>query len=233
MPSPTTALAIISTALRNIGVLATGETPTADQVSDALAALNDVLETWSTQSLAVYGGAVETFAGSVGQASYSIGLTGTWITDRPVRVDGAFATINGVDFPIEIIGLDQYNDIAVKSTQGIPEQLCYVNDFPNALIYLYPVPPQTIAISLDLPRLLTAIADASTVVNLPPGYARALQWAVAVEIAPQYGIDVTPMMMASGRSAVASIKRANRVPVLSAYDVALTNPPGAIWQRGW
>lgn len=236
MPSPTTGLAIIQNAMRLIGVLATGETPSADQTQDGLAALNDILETWSIESLAVYASGVNTFSVVTGQAGYTIGPTGDWVSpNRPIQIDDCYCTFNGVDFPIEIIGQTQYNQIAYKANQSqIVAQLCFYNDFPNAQIFLYPAPAQTgLTVSLNYPRALTALPTAATAFSGPPGYVRALQWSLAAELAPQYGIQLDPLFIKQGISAVASMKRANRTPILSAFDIAITNPPGALWQRGW
>jgi hypothetical protein len=99
MPSGITAGELIKSSLRLIGAIGTSEVPTADEFTDALNALNDLLETWSTQNLAVYGSADVTFNTVAGTATYTIGPTGAWVTDRPVRInDAPICTFGGVDF---------------------------------------------------------------------------------------------------------------------------------------
>src|SRR5882757_50714 len=127
MPSPTTAGALITSSLRLIGAIATGETPTAAEINDGISTLNDLLENWSTQNLAMYGSAVEIFPTVAGQAIYTIGPTGNWNTARPVRISGdGYCTFNGVDFPVEQIGQGQYDAIGLKTQQQpIVEKLLY------------------------------------------------------------------------------------------------------------
>src|ERR1700752_1631654 len=104
MPSGMTASDLIKTSLRNINAIATGETPTSDELNDGLVMLNDLLENWSTQNLAVYGQQDVTFNTVGGTASYTIGPTGAWVTARPVRInDYPYCTVNGSDFPIQPI----------------------------------------------------------------------------------------------------------------------------------
>lgn len=223
MPSPTTVIAVITKAMLHIGAIASGEVPNANEASDGLDAFNDVLETWSLQNLAVYSSDVDTFATVGGQASYTIGATGNWVTARPVKeIAGAYCTLNGVDFPIAIWTLAEYNEIPVKASQSnIIERLAYINDFPNGIVKLYPTPSSAGSIKLDIARVLTAATATSNAITLPPGYMRALAYAVAVELAPQYGggIDVS----AQAIKTLAYIKRANRVSPVARFDQALTS----------
>lgn len=220
MPSPIAAIDLITTAMRKIGVLAVGETPTAAEANDGLQALNDVLETWSLESLAVYNQNVQTFNTVVGTATYTIGSGGTIALDRPVSITAMYHTVNGVDFPIENWSLQQYDGVAIKTQrQQIIERYVYINDYPLAQIILWPTPQAIVPVYIDAPMLLTQVATLQTAINLPPGYARALQYAVAIEIAPDYGntTDVT----AQARSTKALIKRANRTPRISQFDSTL------------
>lgn len=234
MPSPTTVLNVISTAMRHLGALASGEVPNADEAADGLAAFNDVLETWSLQSLAVYGSDVDTFTTVGGQAIYTMGPTGNWVTQRPVQnISSAYCTINGVDFPIGIWTAVEYDAIPVKAVgSNIIERLAYINDFPNGIVKLYPTPTSAISVSVNSARVLTNATDVGQVLSLPPGYIRALNYAVAVELSSQYGgvVDVS----AHARSALAHIKTANRVRPVMSFDPAITGSDGfAYWQRGY
>ena len=50
----TTAGDIIDGSLRLLGVLAEGETPSAETAQDALAAMNQMIQSWNTERLAVF-----------------------------------------------------------------------------------------------------------------------------------------------------------------------------------
>lgn len=234
MPSGVTAGALVKSAMRLGGATAVGETPTSDEMTDGLSALNDLLENWSTQNLAVYGGAVETFPTVAGQATYTIGVGGNWNTVRPIRInDNSYCTFQGVDFPINRIGQDEYNLIALKTQQQpIIEKLLYVNDNPLGRVTLWPVPAQIVNISLDSDRILMAVADITTVMMLPPGYLLAMKHALWILMAPDYGRTVTDEVKDVARSSFAAIKRANKVKRVSRYDSALVGDDPVTWQSG-
>lgn len=232
MPSSQTALQLITSSMRLIGAIATGETPTADEANDGLTALNDLMETWSTENLAIYGSANESFPTVGGQAVYTIGPAGNFNTVRPVRIASAYCTYQGVDFPIEIIGQDQYNLIPLKTQQQqVVEQLLYVPDNPLGIITLWPVPSQIITLVMSTDRVLSQVPSLATSLIFPPGYLLALKHALAILLAPDYGVSVSPEIIGVHTTAKANIKRANKQRRIAQFDVALTDPP-ITWQTG-
>ncbi|CAB4123356.1 hypothetical protein UFOVP42_39 [uncultured Caudovirales phage] len=64
---------IISRALKDIGALEAGETPTADAAQDALDMLNDLIDQWSNENMMVYNTTEIIFPLIAGQIQYTIG----------------------------------------------------------------------------------------------------------------------------------------------------------------
>lgn len=234
MPSPTTAGDVVQGALRLLGAIATGDTPTADEFKDGLNTFNDLLELLSTSNLAMYASATEQFPTVANQALYTIGPAGNWNTTRPVRISGSpICTFNGVDFEIDQIGQDDYDAIGLKTlSQPIVEKLLYVNDWPLGKITLWPVPSQVVTITLNTGRVLTAVTDVTTAVNFPPGYAVMFRYNLAIMLAPDYGISVPDELANVARTTLAAIKRANKLKRTSQFDEALSGPGPVTWQSG-
>jgi len=234
MPSPTTALDLIKGAMRLIGAIATGETPTADEANDALTTLNDILEGWSLEGLAVWGSSNQTFNTVPGQKTYTVGPGGNFNTDRPVNVFGGYCTFGGVDFTIEVVDQLAYNRIALKSQQQpIIEQMLYVNENPLGLLTLWPVPSAAIPITLSCGRILTQVPSLATSLVYPPGYAKALKYSLAVHLAAEYGRVPAVDVATIARDSKGNIKNANMTPPVMAFDSVLTGDGPAIWQRGY
>lgn len=235
MPSGITAGELIKSSLRLIGAIGTSEVPTADEFTDALSLLNDLMEIWSTQNLAVYGSADVSFNTVAGTATYTIGPTGVWVTDRPVRInDAPICTYGGVDFPIALVGQADYDLIPLKTQQQpIVEQMLYVNDNPNGIITLWPVPSSVVAIRMNIDRVLTQVATTATVLSFPPGYLLALRYNLGVLLGPDYGRQIAPDVLAVAQSSMANIKRANKVKRTAKYDAGLCSSDPVLWQRGY
>jgi hypothetical protein len=235
MPSGVTAGDLIKGAARLIGAIGTSEVLTADEFTDGLAALNDLMEVWSIQNLAVWGGTTDTFNAAAATASYTIGPTGVWVMDRPVRINDAYCTLSGIDYPIEILGQEDYDLISLKTQPGqIVERMLFVNDNPNGRITLWPVPSAIIPITMNIDRVLTQVASTATVMAFPPGYLLAMRYALGILMAPDYGRIVTEEVSRVAQSSFAAIKRANKVRMTASFDSGLVGHDGPVtYQRGF
>jgi hypothetical protein len=193
-----------------------------------------MLENWSTESLSVWGSSNITFNLVATQRTYTVGPAGNWVTQRPQDIDDAYCTFSGVDFPIKVISQEQYNEINLKSmAQPIVERLLYVNEFPLGVVTVWPVPTQAIPITLTMQRILTFPVALTDTLTGPPGYMKALRYCLAVEFAPEFGIEASATVIQVAADAKGDYKRAN-IPIVEAqYDDALTVPQVALYQRGY
>lgn len=209
-----TASDIIRRSLRIIGAIAGGETPSATEQADALQVLNAMLDSWNTESLAVYALRDEVLT-LTGAASYTIGAGGALNTARPVKIEVAYERIGDADYHVSLASADAWYRLAAKSTTGdVAEWLYYEPSYPLGTIYLYPRP--TTGVLHLVTRVPLAAYAASDTLALPPGYQDAVAFHLAIRLAPEYGRPVTPELAALARSAKDAIQRANfRVPLMS------------------
>lgn len=209
-----TASAIIRRALRLIGALASGETLSASEQADGLEALNAMLDSWRTSSLAVYSLRDEVLT-LTGAASYTIGTGGALNTTRPVKITSAYERIGTTDYPVKIASAAAWYELAAKSTTSdVAEWMYYESSYPLGTLYLWPQ-PTTGVLHLVTWVPLTSYAAANDVA-LPPGYQDAITYNLAVRIAPEYGRPVTPELAAIARDALSRLERVNfRTPVMS------------------
>ena len=234
MPSGIVVSDLIKSSMRLIGAIATGETPTADEANDGLLVLNDMLENWSTETLSVWGSSNQTFVLVPGQSIYTIGPAGNWNTDRPQDIDDAYMTFSGVDFPVKVISQEEYNEINLKSMQQpIVERLLYVNEFPLGRVTVWPVPTQANNITLTMNRILDFPVTLNQTLTGPPGFVKAIRYCLAVELAPEFGVEPSPTVVSVAADAKGDYKRANMPLVVAQYDAALTVPQVALYQRGY
>lgn len=228
MPSPTTGLQVIQDALGLTNAVGVDQTLTALETSDCLRAFNDLLEMWSTQNLAVFSSATQTFNTVANQATYTIGVGGNWNTTRPVRIaDTAYYTVQNITFPVAQVDQEQYDLIPYKTQPGggtdINQYFLYVNDYPLGLVTLWPVPNAILPITLNIDRVLTQLTSAGGAISFPPGYIDAFVNNLAVKLGPKFGKKMKdfPDVVLDARTSLANIKRANKVQRVMQYDPAI------------
>jgi len=233
MPS-IAAVDLIASSMRLIGATASSEVPTATEITDGLAVLNDMLEQWSTESLTVFASQDQVITLVPGTNTYTIGPTGTTVGVRPIAIETAVVNYGGVDFLIEVTtDSERYNAISIKQQQGaVPVLLLYDPAFPNGGITLWPVPsfaPATLTLTSSLQ--FTQLANAAQVLAYPPGYSKALRYCLATELAPEYGIIPRPAVLQGAVESKAAIKRANVKDAMLDCDAALLGSGGDSYAR--
>lgn len=214
---------LIAGSLRLIGALSSSEVPAGQEQHDAFNALSDMLDRWSTNGLVVFDKIIEPFTLVAGQQSYTIGTGGDFDTVRPQKILNAGIQFAGIspatELPVNIINLDQWSEIIVKDIQStLPIALYLEDSFPLAVINLWPVPSAANILNLYSWKPLTPFASASTVISLPPGFAEALRYNLAVRLAPEYGKTPREDIVQIAMDSLADLKRMNTKPVYLEID---------------
>ena len=221
----TTAADQINGALRLIGQLAEGEVPSAATSQDALAALNQMLDSWSTERLAVYSTEDQIYNWQPNVRFITMGPTGTFVAQRPILMDDATyfrdASTN-VSYGIKLINNQQYNNIAVKTVTSTYPQLMWVNmTYPDVEIYIYPVPTKVLEFHFVSVRPLDQAASLETNLAFPPGYLRAFRFNLACELAAEFGVEPSPQVQRIAMTSKRDLKRINNPDDLMAMPAAL------------
>ena len=209
----TTAGDQINGALRLIGQLAEGETPSAATSADALTAMNQMLDSWSSERLSVFSTQDQVFTWPTSTASRTLGPTGDFVGNRPVQVDDSTYfrdPSNNISFGIKIINQQQYDGIAVKTVTSTYPQVLWINmDMPNINMYIYPVPTKALEWHFISVTELSEPATLATVLVIPPGYLRAFRFNLGCEIAAEFGVEPSPQVQRIAMSSKRNIKRIN------------------------
>lgn len=217
-----TALDIIKRAMRICGVIGQNETPTSSEADDGLVALNDMLDSWSTDRTYIFSILQENFPLVAGTVTYTVGIGGDFNTTRPVAIDNIFTRLNGTDYPMKSINSQDYNAIIAKSNNGgIPQYYFYNPSFPLATLSIWGAPSSGLTIYLNTWQQLTQFANLTTDYDFPPGYARALAYGLAMEIAPEYGVTLTPEAVAIATLSQANIRNRNLPAPVMKTEVGL------------
>ena len=213
-----TGSSIVNRALRLITVLGQGNrTPTTNESGDALEALNAMLDAWGIDRLLVYQIKQESFTWTA-TASRTMGSGGNFSTTKPAKITNIVFTKNSIDYPVRrILTIDKYDNIPYKSVTSDVPQYVFVDDgYPLLTLYAYPVPSASITVKIDSYTALQSFTDLTTVLSLPQGTERALVYNLAVEIAPEYGVEPSEIVIEIANKSKAALKRINSRPIIAA-----------------
>ena len=207
---------IVTDALREIGVLAAGETPTAEDASGGLSTLNDLIDQWAAERLAIYTLTRTTWTIVSGTQNYTVGTGGTVNIVRPVYIDHVHFVDTSPDPDIEYqltpLTDDAWSRVPIKTlTSPYPTCWYYNPTFPLGTLSLWPVPTSaTLLGAAYAPQAVAEFTSLDTAVALPPGYRRMLVKNVAVCLCSGYERDPRPDLKEDAVESMAVVKRSNK-----------------------
>jgi len=204
---------ICTSALQNLGVVGTDETPNPSDLNIAFKQLNNMIDAWSTESLMVYSVEPQVFPYVSGQGTYTIGTGGNFNTDRPIKIMNAYSRDSaGNDYKMLVTENSQdYADIIAKGvTSSIPQLLFDEGDYPLKNLTFWPVPSDsTYSVVLWVWTMIDSVSTLSTVLSLPPGYQRAIEYCLSIELAPKFAREPQPSLVALAIESKAQIMISN------------------------
>lgn len=161
----------------------------------------------------------------------------TGFYQKPLSINSAFVRINttangqpitggGLDYPIAILGLDEYEMIGLKTLNGPwPKALYYNPGDSLGNLFLWPNPAQG-EMHLFTQTIFTRFEDLNDELIFPQGYSMCLRWCLAERLLPMYGkTNQTQIAMINGfaSQSKATLKRTNMAPApVARYDEVIT-----------
>lgn len=229
---------IISLALKDAGIVGVGQTPLAEDINDAFTRLNWMLDQWAKSRWLVWHLVTKSVL-STGAQSYTVGPTGSDIVidPRPDRLEAAFLRQligdstrpwssgfspgfgllqppenNNIDYPLEIVeARETYNSIALKKLVSFPDTIFYDSDFPQGVIYPWPIPQAGIyEVHITVKATLNEFANLSSPITLlSPEYYQALHTNLAVILRDAYDLPLKPVLIQRAKVSLNTIRKAN------------------------
>jgi hypothetical protein len=147
--------------------------------------------------------------------------------ERPLSINSAFVRVNtnsngqpiingGLDYPITILNLENYELIGLKTLNGPwPRALYYQPGETLGTVTVWPNPSQG-EMHIFADTLFQRFTSINDEIVIPQGYIMALRWCLAERLMPMYGkASQTQIQMINGFAshAKATIKRTNMKPM--------------------
>jgi hypothetical protein len=245
-----TARDLLSGAHRLLGLVNSGNVLPEAVYQDNLVALNQMIESWNTERLAVFCTQDQTYYWEPGFRIRTLGPSGDFVyilanqsdtpivtqgddyigvddatTQRPILLDDSTYfrdPSTNVSYGIKFINQQQYNGIAVKTVTSTYPQVMFVNmTFPNITMSVYPVPSKMLEFHFISVQPLANPTTLETNLQFPPGYLRAFRYNLALELAPEFGVAPSPDVRRIAMYSKRDLKRINNPDDVMAMPYSL------------
>lgn len=210
-----TAKDFIRMAMRKNGALTQGRQPSAAESADFLESLNLLYREWSKYPGLRYAQFLRSFTWPASVASRTIGPTGADFTNSRIQkiINAQFVdTAGGVTYPVDIISEENYNNIEIKSNEGIPFWLCYKYSLTNGTLFPYYIPPTAMQLNLATMEPFPEYASVNDPVGLPIEYHTAIVYNLALGIASDLGVTPTREIILTANESLTSLKALKLTP---------------------
>lgn len=178
---------IITAALRKLGVVAQGESPSTVQKNEASEALNLMTKAFISEGMPLWKIDEYDLPLEEGTSSYTI-------TTRMLKVVQAYRSDGTIDIPLRVITRDEYNRLGNKTSQGFPVSIYHNPRLSDSVVKVYPTPDSVSETSWTLKLTYQKIFDdfdtSADDPDFPQEWYEALVYCLADRLAPEYGLSV-------------------------------------------
>lgn len=192
---------IIDAAIGTLGVLARGQTPTAEDYTIAAKKLNMLIAKLRAKQLPLWTRTEYTLGLTAGAASYTIGPSQAVNTTFPLKLLEAYSipSSGSARIPMNIVSSDQYNLLPTTSGSGQPIQINYQPYINYGVIRIWPTPDSTTASEYTIKIVYQApfeYFNASTdTMAFPEEYYLPIVYELAALIASDWGLPLEDRRM--------------------------------------
>lgn len=224
---------IVRRAYKKLGVIGTGRQPTAEEMADGLDNFNALIASLSLNQLFIFWRPRHVLDLVASQQVYTIGEGANWDMPRPNKITAANIIYQAnsaqpTRVGLNVIPVKSFADIPVLNVPStIPTTLYYDMSYesdaqPWGRIWLWPWPQDSQSkLELFTWDRYRKVSDQFDELDLPDGYERFLTLALAAEIAPEFGIGVTPDLAEQLRESRALVYSHNIPSALQQCDTGI------------
>lgn len=180
-----TAREVATQSLRLIRVTPVFDTPSAEDLTQAIATLNLMLKGWETDGPHIAHQTEGSVAVVAATPSYSL-------SPRPYRlIEARYRDANGRDLPMHELTRAEYFEFPIKTTQGTPTQYYYDPQVSTGTLYVWPVlaAATTETIQYTYQRVFEDIDNPANNLDIPQEWLDMVVYNLADRLLDVYGKD--------------------------------------------
>lgn len=194
--------AIVSAALRKLGVIADGAVATATQITNGAEALNNIVFSLYAQGMPLWAMKEQTWPLVAGTNTYTWSLTGTWDTEAPLKVVQGWitdTTNSNTDIPLNKYTSTNYNLLSEKTDPGRPIHFWYEPGINTGTMRLWPTPDAdsvtNCTVTFRYQSNFEQFNSSTDTPDFPQVWYEALIYSLAHRLSPEYGVGLQERSM--------------------------------------
>jgi hypothetical protein len=173
---------LVTYAMRELGLLASGENPTGDELEDGIRCLNWMLKSWQARG-------VTSWRDTDGSIDFPI-ATSSMLLD-PFCLDVLEARLvqtNTFERPLQRWELAQYRQLPNKQQTGFPTAYTVSKTDSTITLTLWPVPSAAMTVNYSYPRIIEDVTDGDQTIDIPQEWQETAYVALAARLIQPFGV---------------------------------------------
>lgn len=187
---------ICSAALRKIGAIALGQTPSTTELTNATEALNNLVAEFQTMGMPLWARKDSAVTMVASQTSYTIGIGQSVNIPFPLKVLQAWTvpTAGGAIQELWPNSIDTFNRLPSSNASGTPTQYNYQPSINYGVLRIWPQPDTTTVanrvLHISYMSPFEGFVSASDTPFFPREWNNALIYGLTDLLAPEYGVPL-------------------------------------------
>lgn len=200
---------LVTLAMKELGLLSSGEEPTGEEYADGLSALNWMLKSWQSRGLTSWRDTDGVVLFAIGQATNALDPFCLDVLDARLVQGGEVGTETGtmsLPFPPYVITSDyfpaeggnerllqrweraQYRQLPNKGTPGWPTAYTISKTIGGIAMSVWPVPNANMTVRYSYTRVIEDVTDGAQTIDVPQEWLELAYLGLAVRLAPLFGV---------------------------------------------
>jgi hypothetical protein len=189
---------IVTMAMRELGLLSAGETPTGQELQDGITQLNWLMKSWQVNGVTSWRDTESSLVFPTGTATMQL---------DPYCLDVLEARLvqsPGYERPLQRWVLGQYRQIPNKAIPGWPTAFTISKTRDTISMTVWPVPNQDLTVNYSYSRVIQDVTDGAETLDVPQEWLEAVYLGLAARMLNSYGaarLDPTAAQIVIQRAA--------------------------------
>lgn len=208
------ALDIVIDAMKEIGALASGETPSNDDAADVLRKLQRLIDRYNARETMIYNVNFTLFTlnpPATPETPTTIGPGGDFdVNQRPVSISNIGLILEGtpgVELPLNRRDDDWWANNRIKGlTSTLPTDYYYSPAWPLGQIFFWPVPTASHQVRVESRLVLGEYNGLDDDFTMPPAYWDLIVYELAISIGPSFEREPTSTLIGLWKAAIKAVQ---------------------------